>query len=107
MSNVYITDSDKFEEIISTLESSIPNIEDIFNNQNNNFNSIDGTDIWQGDTQRVISSKYDELSQNFTPIVDTLRDYIKYLKITINNYKNLENKIDKSIDENLENLNVN
>lgn len=107
MHDIYISDSEKFEEIVTILEGTIPNIEDIFNNQNNNFKTIDGTESWKGDTQRVISSKYSDLSKNYNPIVDTLRNYIKYLKITINNYKNLENEINKAANENEDNLNVN
>lgn len=107
MSNIVITDTNKFESIISNLEGTLPVIEDVFRNQNNYYKSIDHTDAWSGETQGVISDKYNELSQNYDSINESLRNYIKYLKITVSNYKNFENLVDKSVNENENELNVN
>ena len=107
MSNIVITDTDKFESIISNLEGTLPVIEEVFNNQNSYYKSIDHTDAWSGETQGVISDKYNELSENYDSINESLRNYIKYLKITVSNYKNFENLVDKSVNENENELNVN
>ena len=107
MANVVITDTNKFESIIKELENTLPTIEDVFASQNNNFRTIDGTDVWKGATQEVISGKYDDLSKNYEPICESLRNYIKFLKITVSNYKNYENTVDRSIEENETELNVN
>jgi hypothetical protein len=107
MSKIVIKDTNKFENIINELENTLPSFEDVFKNQDKNFSMIDGTDIWKGDTQKVITSKYNDLRKNYDSIDETLRNYIKYLKITVDNYKRYEEMVDKSVSENEENLNVN
>lgn len=107
MSKIIITDTNRFESIVSELESSFPEFEELFRMQNDNYNTINGTDVWKSDTQEVVSSKYVELSKNYEPIKETLMNYIKYLKITVENYKNFESTVDSSIEQNLDNLNVN
>ena len=107
MANVVITDTDRFESIVTELENTLPAIEDVFASQNNNYKIIDGTDVWKGSTQEVISNKYDDLSKNYEPICESLRNYIKFLKITVSNYKNYENTVDKTIENNETELNVN
>ena len=37
MGKIVITDTDKFESIISSLEGTLPVIEDVFRNQNNYY----------------------------------------------------------------------
>ena len=107
MSKVVITDTNRFESIIGDLENTLRTIEDVFASQNNNYRTIDGTDVWKGETQEVISNKYDDLTKNYEPICDSLRNYIKFLKITVSNYKNYENTVDKTIENNETELNVN
>ena len=107
MSKVVITDTNRFESIIGDLENTLPTIEDVFASQNNNYRTIDGTDVWKGETQEVISNKYDDLTKNYEPICDSLRNYIKFLKITVSNYKNYENTVNKTIENNETELNVN
>ena len=107
MSRTNLTDSKEFERIIKELEYTIPLIEDSFNLQNKNFSMIDGTDNYRGKCQRVISDKYSEVQKNYLPIQEALRNYVKYLKITLLNYEKFEESIDETINDNLENLNVN
>lgn len=107
MSKIIITDINRFESIVSKLESSFPEFEELFRMQDANYNNIDGTDVWKSDTQGVVSSKYVELSKNYEPIKETLLNYIKYLKITLENYKKFESTVNNSIEQNLDNLNVN
>ena len=40
-------------------------------------------------------------------LCESLRNYIKFLKITVTNYKNYENTVDKTIENNETELNVN
>lgn len=107
MSKIIITNSKEFERIINELEYTIPDIENSFKLQDRNFSMIDGTDSYRGNCQESISNKYREFKKNYDPIQETLRNYIKFLKITLNNYKEYESTIDKTIENNLENLNVN
>ena len=103
---IVITDTNRFESIVSELERTLPDIEDVFKYQDKNFKMIDGTDSWKGSTQMVISDKYLELKKNYEPINESLRNYIKYLKITVENYKKYEHMVDKSVNENDDNLNI-
>ena len=107
MSKIVITDSKRFEKIINDLENTIPAIENSFATQDRNFAMIDGTDNYRGDCQRVISEKYNEVRKNYESIQDTLKNYVKFLKMTLQNYENYERNIDQSINDNLDNLNVN
>ena len=68
---------------------------------------IDKTDIWSGVVQEKIYSKYIELSSCYNTVVESLCTYIKFLDNTIFNYKDAENILNRSIDKNMDNLNVN
>lgn len=107
MAKIIIKDTDKFETIIAELEKTIPAFESAFEIQNNNYNTIDGTESWTGETQRIVISKYNELKRNYEPIKESLINYIKYLKITVENYKKFEKTVDETIDDNDGNLDVN
>ena len=107
MSKVIIKDSKKFEKIINDLENTIPAIENSFSTQDRNFGMIDGTDNYRGSCQEVISRKYSDVKKNYDSIIETMKNYVKFLKITLNNYENYERNIDKTINDNLDNLNVN
>ncbi len=107
MSDVVIKDTEKFERIIEELEGTVPEIADSFKLQNRNFSMINGTDTYKGKCQSVISEKYDLFKNNYESINEALTNYIKYLKITLENYKEYERTLNKTIEENLDNLNVN
>lgn len=107
MSKVVITNSTEFEKIIRELEHTIPLIEDSFRLQDRNFSMIDGTDNYRGKCQRVISEKYNDVKKNYVPIQEALTNYVKFLKITLLNYEKFEETMDETINNNLENLNVN
>ena len=107
MSKTTIKNTDEFEKIIKKLEWTIPALEDAFELQNRNFRMIDGTDNYRGKCQRAISEKYTQVKGNYESIDEALINYIKFLKLTLNNYKKYEETLNKSIDENVENLNVN
>ena len=107
MSNVTITDTVQFEEIINSLENSYNKIKDVAKNENKNKEQINGNDIWVGNAQNAMYNKYTILSNNFEKVDYSLRVYIKFLKKTLEDYE-LENKyISKNIDSIADNLDVN
>ena len=79
-SNIVITDSAKFEEIIASLEESYKKVKDIFDKQNKNKEEINSTDIWSGYGATTMYSKYNDLSKNFAPIEYSLEVYRKFKK---------------------------
>lgn len=107
MSKVVITDSNRFERIINELEKTIDDYRDVFSLQNRNFSMIDGTENYRGQCQEVISRKYNDVKKNYQEIDDALVNFIKFLKMTLKKYKDYEREIDKAVDRNEEELNVN
>ena len=104
---IRITNSSDFERIITNMELHLKNVETIFQNETNNMERINATEIWTGDTQEVIYNKYQELKENYNPIIESLGTYIKFMRQTIEDYKKLENKIGNDIDINRVQLDVN
>jgi len=107
MSNITIKNSADFELVISKLESTLPTIREVFSSIDNNIDSINGTELWYGKTQDTLCKKYFEFRENYEFINNSFENYIKFLKIVLNDYKNAENKINSSIESNLKNLDVN
>jgi len=107
MHDIVIKDSTMFENIINDLERIALQINDSFKNQDKNFSLIDGTDIYSGECQRVITDKYNETRKNYENIEEAIINYIKFLKITLENYKNQEQTFNSDIVKNIDNLDVN
>lgn len=102
-----ITNSALFEEVVISLENSLSKIKDIFARQNKNKEIINGTDSWTGKAQSVLSSKYELLSQNFGPIEYSIDLYIKFLRKTLEDYKMADAAITKNMEEMASNMDVN
>ena len=107
LSNITITNSLEFEQIIKNLKESLDRMKDCFNSETNLMKKIDNTEIWTGEVQSIVYSKYMEISKCYDPVVESLSIYIKFLETVINNYKNEESAINRSVENNLENLDVN
>ena len=105
--NITITNPLEFEKIIKELKESVIRMSDCFNNENTFMKKIDKTDIWTGEVQDKVYSKYLELSNCYNPVIESLKTYIKFLENTLNSYMNAELTINKDIEDNLEDLNVN
>lgn len=107
MNQIVITDSAQFEEVIKTIEQTLPKIHDIFENEKRNIEEINGTSTWTSETQKVIYEKFKMLANNFTPIDDSLNIYLKFLKKTLQDYKNFEAHVDKAAEASSIQLDVN
>ena len=107
MNKIAITDYNQFNSVITSFENSLNHIKEIFANEKQNIENINATDIWTGKTQEVIYNKYKLLANNFEPIETALQIYIDFLKNTLQEYKNTNEYLNKSIELNDENLNVN
>ncbi len=104
---IVINDSDKFEKIISNIEASKANIEEIFKETTGNMERINDTDSWKGLAQKRFSEKYNTLSNNYEPISNSLNIYINFMKQTIADYKEFEEQAMKDVEKNSTELNVN
>ena len=104
---IYISNFSEFKLIISKLRNNLENIKNLFNNEKNNIEKINGTDVWNGMTQTIIYNKFKELEKNFPDVEKALGTYIMFLETTLTNYQKLESNIKENIDDNSDNLNVN
>ncbi len=68
---------------------------------------VNDTDVWSGLTQSTVCTKYEQLSNNYQIISDSLVTYINSLTSTLNNYLAFEAKTDSDAEENSTSLNVN
>ena len=107
MSNIVIKNFEDFDKTINNLEEIKKRIEEIFNNQNNNFDNINETEIWTSKTQKALSQKYDIFKIEYDDILVSLQNYINFMRTTLNNYKELDNKLNEDQDNNDTNLDVN
>ena len=106
-SNIVITDSTQFEEIITALESSYNNLVNIFTNEQINIELINETDTWTSEAQKALYGKYTILSDSYENIKYSLEVYIKFLKKTLEDYRLAEEKISENIDKIESELDVN
>ena len=104
---IVITNYQDFENIINELKESLERIKELFNSENNLMKKIDNTDIWSSNTQEKVYSKYLELSEGYNHVIKSLETYIRFLENTLNSYKEADISISKSVDNNIENLDVN
>lgn len=107
MNGIVITDAGKFEQIITSFEDSFNKVKDLFANEKRNAEEINNTDTWTGATAGVMYEKYKKLSDNFQPIEYSLELYIKFLKKTLEDYRRIEEEINKNMEDFSESLNVN
>ena len=106
-SSIIITNSLEFEQIIANLKESLKRIKDSFDNETNFMKKIDNTDIWTGEVQNKVYLKYKKISNCYEPVIESLSLYIRFLENVINDYKKAETSINQSIENNLENIDVN
>lgn len=107
MSRIVINNSQEFERLINKFELCSKNIVDILNNEKKNVANINSTDVWSGNAQEALYGKYQMLEKNFGPIEQTFQIYVKFLRNTLEGYKNIEKNIIDDVEKNINNLDVN
>ncbi len=98
----------KFRKIITLLDEEIAKLETVYDEIEQESKKIDGSSsVWSGKTQSVVYDYYKSISPDFPKTVDRMKSFSDYLKTTLDNYINGENSINKDVDTNQENLDVN
>ena len=105
--NIYIKDFDSYENIINKFEESLAKITEIFSKQNQNFEKINRTETWTGKAQENTYKKYIELESKYGNIEESLLTCIRFMKKTLEDYKNADKQTDKDLEDNSIELNVN
>ena len=107
MKNIDIK-TDGLELVVSLLNEKINSIEEIFNDIDKKMLKIDGTsEVWQSTSQDAVYKSYKTISNTFPNMVEQLTSYKLFLEKTIANYKKGEADINKEINDNENNLDVN
>ena len=77
----------EFQEVIDELKTSLNNLNNIFDRQNNNVTRINQTEVWSGSAAKSFHDKYVQLNKNYPQIAYSLDLYIKFLEKTLEDYK--------------------
>lgn len=105
--NIAINDFDKFSEIITSLEASYNNLKEITIKEKENKEKINSTEIWTGYSQKAMYDKYNILTNDFDQIEYSLDIYIKFLRKTLEDYRLIDEEINKNALEASNELDVN
>ena len=106
-SNIEITDSNRFEEIINELEATRKRMISIIEKEKHNVEKINETETWSGTSAKSMYNKYKELNSNYNLIAYSLEIYNRFLRKTLEDYRRIEMEIGKNIDNMATNLDVN
>ena len=105
--NIMIS-SDKFSESINEYEEKINKVADILDDISNIMKEIDGkNDTWRSKTSAAVHEEFVDIETNFEKINEELNSYNDFLKNTFDEYSSEENKQEKAIEENVEDLDIN
>ena len=107
MSNTIIKDEQAFINTYDNFERSLEKIKDIFDKQNNTFDSINETEIWTSETQKDMIEKYNNLKGYYDSVEDSIKNYIEFMKKTLYDYQKLNQQGISEANDNSDNLNVN
>lgn len=106
--NIQITSAASFGEVIENFKQIRDNIADIFGKEKINAEKFNGTTkTWVGKTQGVIYDKHKQLTDGYDKILETLDIYIRFMQKALDDYIEIDKKINKDIENNANALNVN
>ena len=107
MSNIVIKENE-FRSIINDLDKEITNLENTYNDIKTKGQKLDGSnDMWNSETHKVVYNYYKSVSDKFPSNIERFKSLSEYLKTTLNNYIEGEKSIDKDVDTNASELNIN
>ncbi len=107
MNSIIINDTEKFKQIIENFEKITKDINLIFQNENNNIDSINTNEIWEGIFKDKTIEKYDDLKSKYEIIINSLEQLSSFMNNTLNSYMDLDQKLLKEIDTKKEKLMIN
>ena len=104
---IEITDYVKFEDVINRMQNSLNTLHDVFENERNNDNTLTDGSTWEGKASEQMYAKVKELEENYEPIEYSLDLYISFLRKTLEDYKLMDDEINKNAVEFAHALDVN
>ncbi len=106
-STIDSVNTSELNNCILKMENEIKNIEALFTKIENDMKSFHGNEIWYGDANEAYFNRFLMLKNFFPKVNMSLYNFVNYLKVTNENYINAENSINKDVDTNEIELNVN
>jgi phage-related tail protein len=96
MNNVSIN-YEALETSITMLDNEIKKLEGLFEKQNNNYELLKDSTVWNSPSREVCIEKYNELASNYKTVIDDLNKYRNFLSGVHDTYKTYEATTDKMV----------
>ena len=108
MAHSIIVDSDSFSSNINSFEETVKNVEALLKRMSEIMKEVDGeNETWKSKSAQLVHEDFSQIEGGFEEINTKLTGYVTFLKDTLENYEKEENKLEKSIEDNSLNLDVN
>ena len=108
MNKNILINSEAFQQNISDFEMHVNKVTEYLQKIDNQMKQIDGNnELWKSRVAVCIHDDHMDLQKKFDDINKELSSYVTFLKNTLANYKTQESNIDKAIENNSSNLDVN
>ena len=85
-SYIEITSDEAVQNFINKLETTIPKIKEVFENENKLFDQVGDESIWKSESQKKIMESYDLLKKDYEEIDKSLNSFLKLMKETYEAY---------------------
>lgn len=106
MDNILINE-EEMKNTISKLDEEISKLESIYNDIDNKMKEIDeNSDIFSGDVEKTAYDYYLKISSGFPNSINQMKSLKVFLENTLSNYMNSDQKLNKSIEDNKDNLEI-
>ena len=107
-SNGMYVNTTNLKAIIVQLREKIDSIKRCYDDMNNIVKDIDGSnDNWKGKNQQKFNNIYTIISSEYPEDVQKLEEFYSFLCKIVSDYEQRENDINKDIDNNEQNLDIN
>ena len=94
----------EFVNALNTYNKKIEEIKTTFKEISSTLNELKNENVWNSDTSREISGNVDDICKSFDNANDEFESYRDYLVKVLESYDEEENKTNKKINDNVENL---
>ena len=105
-SNMYM-DTENMDVLSISIQKKIKQISDIQKQIKDKLDQIDGiNNIWKGKNASSFIELYKKVVDDFGPTITEFDNYNLFLISAIENYENIEKNINKDLEKNAENLEI-
>lgn len=107
MANNMFMDTANMDVLSLSIQKKIGQIRDVQNEIKDKLSQIDGTSsIWKGKGANSFVNLSNKVVSDFDPTITELENYNLFLISVIENYENIEKKLNDDVDKNGENLEI-